>query len=362
MSGICTRLIVLTVTLLASGLAERAFSATALPTQEPNCAPENGLNFLCGPLNIEDMVTIPGHNALIGSSGRAPDAPVGAPVGKLYFIDTKARAFVQLVPDVTGMARQEYSACPSAPDMSAFSPHGIGLRAGVHEQHLLYVVNHGGREAIELFALDASRTPVSLTWVGCVVLPEGGFGNGVAPLADGGFVATKFLDKRHGDMLSQFSIQEKTGAVYRWHPGQGITELPGGDLSGNNGIETSADGKWVFVNVWPEKRVVRFALDGHAPISIPLDFMPDNIHRAPDGSLLIAGQDTDIPTLWQHFSTNTPIDWVVVRLDPKTLRVSPLLREKGTSHFDNVSGAAQIGNVLWLGPVHGDRVASKSLP
>jgi hypothetical protein len=362
MSGVCPRLIALTVALVASGLPERTFSATALAAQEPDCAPTNGLTFLCGPLNIEDLVTVPGHAALIGSSGRPPDPPVDAPVGRLYLIDTKARTFVQLVPVMTGRARPEYAACPSAPDMSVFSPHGIGLRPGGHDRHLLYVVNHGGREAIEIFSLDASRTPVSLAWVGCVVLPEGGFGNGVAPLPDGGFVATKFLDKRHGDMFSQFSVQEKTGAVYQWHPGQGITELPGSQLSGNNGIETSSDGKWVFVNVWPEKRVARFALDGRAPISIPLDFMPDNVHRAPDGSLLIAGQDMDIPTLWQHSATHTPIGWVVVRLDPMTLRVSPLLREKGTSHFNNVSGAAQIGNVLWLGSVHGDRMASRSLP
>ncbi|MGE0114039.1 MAG: hypothetical protein AB7T07_04020 [Steroidobacteraceae bacterium] len=333
-------------------------------SQQQDCTPANGLEFLCGPRNVEDMIRLPGRAALIGSSSLGPGAPTGpaAQSGKLYFIDTRARAYVQLVPDISGKPQSEYSACPGAPNVVKFSPHGIAIRRGSQGHHLLYVVNHGGRESIEMFTVNVA-TSIGLKWIGCVILPDGALGNGVVPLRDGGFVATKFIDTRHGNMLDQLAALEKTGAVYRWRPGKGFTTLPGSVMSGNNGVETSADGKWLFVDVWPEKRIVRFALDGDvAPVSIPLDFLPDNIHRMPDDSLLIAGQSGDIQALSLRYKLQQPIDWVVAWLDPQNLRVIPLLREKGTPVFSNVSGAAQVGNALWLGSVHGDRVAIKLLP
>ena len=60
----------------------------------------------------------------------------------------------------------------------------------------------------------------------------------------------------------------------------GFKEIPGVVASGENGIETSADGRWVFIDIWPEKRVLRVDLTGvEATRSIALDFMPDNIRR-----------------------------------------------------------------------------------
>ena len=57
--------------------------------------------------------------------------------------------------------------------------------------HTLYVVNHGGREAIEVFEITSEPT---VTWIGAIVQDTNVWGNAVAALPDGGVVVTNYLD------------------------------------------------------------------------------------------------------------------------------------------------------------------------
>ena len=338
--------------LLAAACLTLAAPAASKTTRA--CPAGDGISFLCGLRNAEDIVAIPGSDLLVGSSSRGN----GNPDGALFLIDTRARTSARLVPDWGGTPLPAYAACPGAPDSAHFNPHGIALRQSADGSHLLYVVNHGGREAIELFTLTTRGANASARWAGCVVLPEGASGNGVAPLADGGFAATQFFDTRRGDMITQLVELQKTGAAYLWHPGRGFSTIPGSAHSGDNGIDVSVDGKWLFVAMWPEKRIVRFALAGDAPpVSIPLDFMPDNIHRAADGSLLIGGHATDIRALISCGAPPCPVDWAIARLDPATMRLTSVRREKGTPSFGGATGAAEANGALWIGTARGDRIA-----
>ena len=77
--------------------------------------------------------------------------------------------------------------------MSWISCCGTGwARPGTGETHTLYVVGHGGQEAVEVFRLDASGAAPTFTWVGCVVAPDMVGLNSVAVLPDGGFAVTNF--------------------------------------------------------------------------------------------------------------------------------------------------------------------------
>ncbi len=325
----------------------------------PACASAPPLEFVCGPVNAEDLVAVPGRAELIVSGFAMPDMAAG----KLYLIDTVTRRSTEAKLEIAARPLPEYASCPAPLRPSGFQPHGIALLPGRSNSHLLYVVNHGERESIEMFAVDGARHPSALTWVGCVVLPPGTSGNGVAPLPDGGFVATKFYDIAQGNWMMQLLSLAKTGAVYAWHPTKGFAEFADARASGDNGIEISADGKWVFVNIWPEKRVLRLSTDGSSPaVSVALDFMPDNIHRAPDGTLLVGGHIADIHTLFSSKRADFPVDWSVARLDPVTLKVEYLLWEKGTHAFQGVTGAIELDGKLWLSVFHGDRVASLDLP
>jgi hypothetical protein len=325
----------------------------------PGCsgAASGGIEFLCGPHNVEDLARIPGSPLLIGSGGAG-----AAPAGALYLIDTHARTGVVLTPDLTGKAWDEYGGCPGALDLRTFHPHGIALRRGSANHHLLYVVNHGARESIELFDVDATAAP-QLAWVGCVLLPDGASGNAVAPLPDGGFVATQFFDTRRGDWIRQLVGLERTGAAFVWHAKDGFRQICGSVASGDNGIEVSADGRWVFVNLWPENRIVRLSLDGsRKAASIPVDFMPDNLHWGEDGTLLVGGHITSMRLIAGCKRQACPVDWALARLDPATLKVTYLLWEKGSAAFDGVTGALEVDGALWLSTFRGDRVASIRLP
>ena len=137
-----------------------------------------------------------------------------------------------------------------------------------------------------------------------------------------------------------------------------IQSVPGTALPGDNGVEVTADGKWLFVNAWPQKRVLRYRRgSGEAPVSVSLDFLPDNLHWAPDGRLLVTGQVSDLATLLECTQTRCPHGWAVVALDPQTLKVTPVLRVEGTESFSDATGAIQVGDEIWVGTYRGDRIA-----
>jgi hypothetical protein len=344
---------------LAAAIALAASWLGAAPASAAEgCAGEGRAHYLCGPANVEDMVLAPGTHWIV-ASGMAGEG--GGP-GHLYLIDAATKSFTEAAFDAAGPVRAPYKDCPGLIDAASLQPHGLGLRPGPADRSTLYVVNHGKRQSIEVFELDTKGARPSLHWIGCVVLPDNASGNGVAPLPGGGFAASKFQDAGDPQAFPKMSRQEKTGALYAWTPGRGFRALPGGELSGDNGVETSADGRFVFVNAWPEQRVVRIDLSGKLPpASVHMGFLPDNIRREPGGQLLVAGQGPDIKTLLACQRPKCPHDWTVVRLDPVTLKVSPVLHVKGTVAFSDATGALRVGDELWVGTYRGDRVAWVSL-
>ena len=331
--------------------------------QNNECKSENSLDFVCGLNHIEDLIQIPERNLLIGSSGVGP----GSLIGKIVLIDTKNRKQLPLSIVLTGEMLPEYANCPRPPNLDKLHPHGISIRPGENNQHLLYLVNHVDRESVEHFNVDASNETVKVTWVGCTLLPDGAYGNGVVPLPDGGFVVTKFYDTRESNMYVQLGARTPNGVIYRWHPPTTetkahFTTIKGSESFANNGLEITADGKWLFMNLWTQNKTIRFDLAGDTPPkSIPLAFMPDNIHRAPDGTMLIGGHVSTIELLLSC-KANCLNDWAVARLDPNTLEVSYLLWEKGSKTFADTTGAIELNNELWLSVYRGDRVAVVPVP
>ena len=321
------------------------------------CAPEGKVHYLCGPTNVEDMVHIAGTGWIIASGMTGP----GQPPGRFYLIDARTKSWTPLVPDVSGPARAPYGGCPGAPDLAKLAPHGVALRQG--PRPTLYVVNHGGRESIEIFEVEAAATKPALRWIGCAVLPFGASGNAVAPLPDGGFVATRFQTAGDPQAFQKMAAQVKNGLLYDWSPRTGFKVIAHSQMSGANGVEASADGKELFANAWPEKRVIRLRRDGvGAPQSVKVDFLPDNIRMAPDGQLMVAGQDSDMKTLLSCAKAHCPHAWTVIKLDPVSLKITPVLHVKGTEAFSDATIGIQVGREVWVGTYRGDRVAWAALP
>ena len=117
------------------------------------------------------------------------------------------------------------SACPGPPEAEMFAPHGIDPSA---DGRSLLVVNHGGREAVEIFAIEHAAGAPALRWVDCVVMPDDALMNDVAALPDppGGFVVTQMTDGSTLGMLG-LALGWSSGRV-KGLDGSGLSTVPSG--------------------------------------------------------------------------------------------------------------------------------------
>lgn len=303
---------------------------------------------------------VPGSDWIITSGLVDPSATSPPPnSGGLALINAANRRGQRIVP-AAGKAHAPYSGCSSPPDPARFSAHGMHLKRQGPRRSTLFVVGHGGREAIEVYrvASHPGRAP-SLTWIGCVRSPKGSFFNSVVDLRDGRLIATDFLHRPA--TFADIGANRITGAVYVWTPRGAWHKLPGTDLSGANGVEVSSDQRRRFVALNGTNAVLRYRLAAteKQPDVIKLDFRPDNLRYAPDGRLLVAGVEPD-PACGS--SDTCPQPSVVKTIDPSTLKVDSVVRVPAEPAFGELSSALVVGRRLWLGAPSGDRAAYLPLP
>jgi hypothetical protein len=309
------------------------------------CAPDGSVRFVCGVPGPEDLYAIPGTPWVIASSRVSDDD------GSLIVVDTRDLATLTLFPTAVlypELDRRTYEACPGPPP-GTFQPHGIALREGSGGRHTLYVVGHGLREAVEAFALSATGAVPSLTWIGCVVAPEGVSLNSVTPVPGGGIVVTNF--------------NVAGGELWEWSPTGGWSEVPGSGMSGPNGVVASPDGRWLYVGGWGEEALVRISRL-QEPVQrdqVGVGFHIDNVRWAPDGSLLAAGQ-YGAPTAniggCLNRGTCEGVSSRVARVDPQSLTAEQLVDHPSNSLFPFGTAAIAVGDEIWFGGIGGgERIA-----
>ncbi len=323
--------------------------AAALVQAPAACAPEGDLQFICGLTNVEDLLPIDGGRLLIGSSFKEGSAG-------LYRIDAVAKTGRALELSLADKPDAIYADCPGPPDLAKLATQGLDVLVGRNGAAMVYAVNRGGRDSIEVFRLDAFRD--SARWVGCVVMPEGTSPNAVVALADFSLLVTKLFDTRDPRNGAGAEVQTRvSGLVYHWVPGRGFNVVPGSEFSGDNGLVATRDGKTLFVAAHNTRQVWRIPLSGEGERAVAeFDFNPDNLRWAPGGGLLVAGQYLGA------VRRPGPKDWGAARLDPKTMAVTPVIKAAGTETFDNASTAVQTGRTLFFSTFSGDRIAWKTLP
>ena len=116
-----------------------------------DCAAANGASFICGVTNVEDVAPVPHTKWVIGSDLAAASHPQGY----LHVFDTSNNT-VKAVQPAEIAIRPDKNTCPGQPDMKTFGPHGLDLTQ-TGTRYILYAVNHGGREAVEVFTVDLSK-------------------------------------------------------------------------------------------------------------------------------------------------------------------------------------------------------------
>ncbi|HZB93640.1 MAG TPA: hypothetical protein VE397_19480, partial [Stellaceae bacterium] len=151
-------------------------------------------------------------------------------------------------------------------------------------------------------------------------------------------------------------------SVYEWHPGAGYKLVPGSEMSGDNGIEVSRDGKWIYVAAWGNKEVVRLSREGQPPkrTALPAGFLVDNLRWAPNGMLMVAGQDVGADKVFACFQSDSvrcTQPWRVLRWDTAAMKLHPVLAESGNPEFGDATVALDVGNTMFIGTFRGDRIA-----
>lgn len=329
------------------------------------CASSPSLQFIRGADRPEDVARIPDSRWLV-FSGFSNGAG-------LKLVDSAARTmrtWYSGAPDQVRVDRSAFPLCPSPPLVESFNAQGISLRTIAPGRHRLYVVNHGGRESIEVFAIDSSAGTPKLSWIGCVLMPNGIAANSVASYSDGTILASVLTHP--GTTITDFVRGAITGGVYEWRPGAASFELlKGTELPGNNGLETFLDDGGFYVIAFGWRSVVAYS---RAETSKPLwrarapGFMPDNIHWS-DGRLVLAGMQLDEPACGglRKIVAGKADDmrchrgYTVAELDPEALEFKVLAYGGPDPLFNGVSAALLVGSDLWLASYQADRIAVRTL-
>lgn len=349
------------LTLIAATFALASLSASADAQSPAPCTPSGGLTFICGVANPEDLVLVPNTRWML-ASGMAPGSG-------LHLVDTRAKTVKNLY--AVGAAstradRAKYANCPGPLDPKQALLHGLSLRPAAGGRYTVYATNHGGRESVEVFELDASGASPTATWIGCVLAPDKMSFNSVAAFSDGMLVATVLItpDKTFADAFAQ----RITGVVMQWTPGTPTFKaLAGTELSANNGIETSPDDREFYVASTTTKRIIAARNDTSKPLRIAQlkEFGPDNVRWTSDNRLITAGMLDNEPACGgapkDEAGIRCPRGYVVVTIDPKTMAVTEIARGPATPSFTGTAIAMQSGNELWLGSFNADRLAYRSL-
>jgi hypothetical protein len=344
-----SRLIVLVTTALASVLA--TWAQAPPPAQKPMlpCGVQGDVEILCGTRSPEDLEQTPdGKFLLLGEFVNARNAP---PTGHLILFDIAKKTYEKISVSAQPLKDWGDPMCPGAPG-DTLTAHGISLSKRGKGKWQLYVVNHAGRESIEMYELTKANNAWSLVWHGCVVSKQAF--NDVAALPDGSFIAT------HPTALqtpqTNLFAGDASGYVSRWTATAGESELPGTRQAYPNGVLVSADGKFMYFNAWTAKEVHKYDLTAMQDAGkVKLNFMPDNITWTKRGQMLAAGvidargQCADRGLACQQA-------FGVAAINPATMQAKDVFDSGSRPLINGVSVALQVGNSVYVGAFGGDRL------
>ena len=304
-------------------------------------------NLICAPVNPEDLLSIPATVLVLVSSMEDN--------GHLYVSNTKDLSSHIVFPTVNAKRSHDKHAYPDCPGPLSlpFRPHGLAMRQGENGAHTLYVVGHGAREAIEVFALEPSNTTATLTWIGCVVAPQGVSLNSVAPLPNGAFVTTNF--------------NLEGGEVWEWQLGSGWSKVPGSDMLGPNGIVASPDGKWLYIGGWQDEALIRLSRNketgnkqarGKQPFEkqlVKVGFHIDNVRWGKDGSILVAGQKGIRENVGACLRQGQceEVATGIAKIDVNAMQVVAKHELPSDDKFILGTVAIDVGNDIWVGGIAG---------
>jgi hypothetical protein len=330
------------------------------------CVASEPLVPVCGFQRPEDIELLPdGHTLVISQMG----AMDGSVPGSLVLYDT-ATGTIGRLPATPPVAAPPWgSADCTNPPGEEFSPHGIDLLRRADGALELMVVNHGGRESVELFELTATDGAWSIAWRGCVKPPEGSYLNDVAALPDGRFVASHMFP-RHGPTIAGISLHMLTGMLgmdtgYALRCDRERCErLPGTDAPFPNGVQVDAAGSTLYLNAYLAGEVRKIDLASGQVLGVARIPAPDNSQWDARGRLLVASHTASVRAMQACFGITEGAcgaAFEILAVDPLDLHAERLLAQEGPP-MGAATVAQQVGEAMYLGSFSGDRILRAPMP
>ena len=325
------------------------------------CEPLGDIVPVCGMQTPEDIAALPDdrHLLLANFSGMHKGT------GYLSLFDTVTEKSTHLFPpasnliDTADSSWGEKTCTP--PPLATFRPHGTHLHRLADGRWRYLVVNHGGRETIEMFEVLGEGASTTLEWRACVPAAPDTFMNDVVGLANGDLVYTRMFHS--GGKLEQLlgALGKSTGDLWRWNRESGLRVLPGTRASQPNGIEISADEKYVFANMYFNREVWKVnASTGEVVAVAVVGAGGDNSAWGSDGRLWVVTHPESITNLLACFrdqSTPCGARFEIFAIDPQSMAFESIFVHRGAP-----MGAATVavpqGGRVWVGSFVGDRLIS----
>lgn len=324
------------------------------------CEPLGDIRPVCGMQTPEDMAALPdGRHLLLANFGGMHDG-----TGGLSLFDTQTETSRQLFPPEDGQLGPvgeiwgDTGCAP--PSLELFSPHGTHLHQLADGRWRYLVVNHGGREAIELFEVQAQGAGTALAWRGCVKPAPDTFVNDVVGLSNGDLVYTRMFHNagRLEQLLS--ALGRNTGDLWRWNREAGLRMLPGTEANQPNGIEISPDERHVFANMYFTGEVWKVDVETGEVVATAPVASGDNSAWGSDGRLwVVTHQDRMINLLSCFGEQDSPCGagFEIFAIDPVTMTVESVFAHRGAPMGAATVAVPQAGRV-YMGSFVGDRLIS----
>lgn len=331
------------------GLLGTLLAACAGEPRGP-CSQAQPLGTVCGFENPEDVAYSEPSNLLVVSEFRMQGR--GGSLAGLTPGTTTPRKLWPAAASATEPEPALGDPGCTPPDAGLFHPHGIFVDA----TNQLWVVQHGGRESVEIFSIRGVADEATLVWRGCIPLPAGIAGNDVAVGADGTVVVSNYmpsLDSLWGNV--RVGLGWTTGDVIVWRRQAGWSHVPGTEASAPNGVALSPDGGTLYFAETGNGRFNRIGLDGSNRSYVAVEGRPDNLSWTPRGTLYLASHTSSWAFLACVRGAACRSPWALFEIDPGSLQADQVLAHDGEV-VGAVASAEQVGALVYLGAVFGDRI------
>lgn len=346
-----------------SALVLSTHAAQAQPIID--CDPIGNARPICGFSNPEDIVALPGNQAiLIGEYGASSEVS-----GRLLVFELESEKQHTVFQGGHGGAAEAGWGDPACttPPGKTFNAHGIDLVRRDDGRLQLLVIHHGSREAIELFEVMGAATDWQVEWRGCVMAPPNASLNSVAAVSNGDFYATQMTPLEPPVDLTSGIPRQITGHVHAWSQADtSFRKVEGTDGAMPNGIVTSPDGRYIYMNATAEHSIRKIEVATGRELGRASVDSPDNARWAPDGRILIASLAKNLTG--EEFGACVSITqgacsipFKIVALDPDSMTIVDTLYSTDGPPMGAGTVGLRVGDDLFIGTFHGDRILRVNL-